>query len=111
MRKRSPPRLQPRMDENQVYAGATWVLQPVRDWEWWNVVESNVALWATAFHTKSACSHPKGCAGGGDAGVSFDGGPDGAETVRAATEGNLPPVMPEGNLGEVLGRDVRCQGN
>ena len=27
--------------------------------------------------------------------------------MRAATEGNLPPVMLEGNLVEVLGRDVR----
>ena len=27
--------------------------------------------------------------------------------MRAATEGNLPPVMPQGNLVEVLGREVR----
>ena len=27
--------------------------------------------------------------------------------MRAATEGNLPPVMPHGNLVEVLGREVR----
>ena len=27
--------------------------------------------------------------------------------MRAATEGNLPPVMPRGNLVEVLGREVR----
>ena len=27
--------------------------------------------------------------------------------MRAATEGNLPPVMPQGNLIEVLGREVR----
>ena len=27
--------------------------------------------------------------------------------VRAVTEGNLPPVMPQGNLVEVLGREVR----
>ena len=27
--------------------------------------------------------------------------------MRAATEGHLPPVMPQGNLFEVLGRDVR----
>ena len=33
-------------------------------------------------------------------------GPDGPETVRAATEGNLPPVMLQGNLVEVLGREV-----
>ena len=26
--------------------------------------------------------------------------------MRAATEGSLPPVMPEGNLVEVLGREV-----
>ena len=27
--------------------------------------------------------------------------------MRAATEGNLPPVMPQGNLVEVLGHEVR----
>ena len=27
--------------------------------------------------------------------------------MRAATEGNLPPVMHQGNLVEVLGREVR----
>ena len=27
--------------------------------------------------------------------------------MRAATEGNLPPVMPQGNLVEVLSREVR----
>ena len=27
--------------------------------------------------------------------------------MRAATEGNLPPVMPQGNLVEVLGREVK----
>ena len=27
--------------------------------------------------------------------------------MRAATEGSLPPVMPQGNLVEVLGRGVR----
>ena len=27
--------------------------------------------------------------------------------MRAATEGNLPQVMPQGNLVEVLGREVR----
>ena len=27
--------------------------------------------------------------------------------MRSATEGNLPPVMPQGNLVEVLGREVR----
>ena len=27
--------------------------------------------------------------------------------MRAATEGHLPPVMPQGNLAEVLGREVR----
>ena len=27
--------------------------------------------------------------------------------MRAATEGHLPPVMPQGNLVEVLGRGVR----
>ena len=27
--------------------------------------------------------------------------------MRAATEGNLPPVMPQGNLVEVLSREMR----
>ena len=27
--------------------------------------------------------------------------------MRPATEGNLPPVMPQGNQVEVLGREVR----
>ena len=27
--------------------------------------------------------------------------------MRPATEGNLPPVMPQGNLVEVLGREAR----
>ena len=27
--------------------------------------------------------------------------------MRAATEGHLPPVMPQGNMVEVLGREVR----
>ena len=37
--KRSPPGLQPRMDDTEVHPGAEWVLQPVRDWEWWNLVD------------------------------------------------------------------------
>ena len=32
---------------------------------------------------------------------------EGAKTVRVATERNLPPVMPQGNLVEVLGREER----
>ena len=40
----------------------------------------------------------------------FDGGPE-AAPVRAAAEGNLPLVMPQGNLVQVLGREVRRQGN
>ena len=36
---RSPPGLQPRMDDTKVNLGAKWVLQPVRDGEWWNVVD------------------------------------------------------------------------
>ena len=27
------------MDDTQVHPGAEWVLQPVRDGEWWNVVD------------------------------------------------------------------------
>ena len=48
-----------------MHAGAKWVLQPVRDGQWWNAVESNAALSATAIHRKTACRHPKGCARGG----------------------------------------------
>ena len=44
---------------------------------------------------------------GGEGGGSFKGLPEGAETLRSATEGSLPPVMPQGNLVEVLGREVR----
>ena len=65
MWKRSPPGLQPRMDNNEVQPGADWVLQPVRDEEMWNLVESNAALLATAVHRKPASRHPKGCALGG----------------------------------------------
>ena len=71
------------------------------------LTERNVPLWARAIHTKPACRRPKGCARGWKAGGSFDGAPEGAETLRAATERNLPPVMPQGNLVEVLGREVR----
>ena len=39
MWKGSPPGLQPRMDDTQVHPVAKWVLQPVRDGEWWNVVD------------------------------------------------------------------------
>ena len=35
----SPPGLQPWMDDTQVHPGAEWVLQPVRDGEWWNVFD------------------------------------------------------------------------
>ena len=31
--------LQPRMDDTKGQLGAEWVLQPVRDGEWWIVVE------------------------------------------------------------------------
>ena len=33
-------------------------------------------------------------------------GPDGADTLRAATEGNLPPVISQGTPVDVLGREV-----
>ena len=36
---RVAPALQPRMDDTRVHLGAEWVLQPVRDGDWWNVVE------------------------------------------------------------------------
>ena len=49
------------MDDNQVHPGAEWVLQPVRDGEWWNVVD------------REKCSavgegYPIGCARGGKPG-------------------------------------------
>ena len=94
------------MDDIQVHPGAEWVLQPVRDGEWWNEVESNTALSATAILRKPARRCPKGCARGGRPEDPSTG--DRMElAVRAATEGNLPPVMPQGNLVEVLGREVR----
>ena len=37
-----------------MHPGAEWVLQPVRDGEWWNVVGSNAPLSATAIHGKPA---------------------------------------------------------
>ena len=107
--KQSPQVLQPRLDDSEVHPGAKWVLRPVIDGEWWNVVESNAALSATAIHKTPACSHPKGCVGA-KAGGFFEGGPDGAP-VRAAPNGNLPPVMPQGKLVEILGREVRRQRN
>ena len=39
MWKGSPPGLQPWMDDTQVHPRAEWVLQPVRDGGWWNVVD------------------------------------------------------------------------
>ena len=42
MRKGSPPGLQPRRDDTQVHPGAKWVLQPVRDGEWLNVVDREI---------------------------------------------------------------------
>ena len=40
MWKGSPPGLQRWMDDTQVHPGAEWVLQPARDGEWWNVVDT-----------------------------------------------------------------------
>ena len=71
------------------------------------LTEINAPLSARAIHRKPACRRPKGCARGEKAGGCFNGRPEEAETRRAATEGNLPPVMPQGNLVEVLGREVR----
>ena len=59
--------------------------------------ERNAALSVTAIQGKPACRRPKGCARGE---IPED-------PSRAATEGNLPPVMTQGNLVEVLGREVR----
>ena len=65
MSKWSPPGLRPPMDDNQVNPEAKWVLQPVRDGDWWNLAESNAALSATAIHRKPDCTRPKVCARGG----------------------------------------------
>ena len=54
------------MDDSKVHPGAKWVSQPLRNGEWWNVVESNAVLLTTAIHRKSACRHPKACAGWGE---------------------------------------------
>ena len=89
---------------------AKWLLQPVRNGEWLNVVESKAALSATAIHRKSARRRPKGWAWGGEARGFFDRGAEGAP-VRAAAEGSLPLVKPQGNLIQVLVREVRRQGN
>ena len=74
------------------------------------MAESNAALSATAIHTKPARRRPKGCAWGGKTRGFFDRGSE-AAPVRAAAEGNLPLVMPQGNLVQVLCREVRRQGN
>ena len=84
--KQSRSGLQPRVDDNQVHPRAKWVLRPVRDGEWWNVVERDAAPSAMAIHWKSTCRHPKGCAGGGKAGGSFEGGPHRAPVSAALTE-------------------------
>ena len=47
---------------------------------------------------------------GGNARESFDRRPEGAP-VTAGTETNLPLVEPQGNLVQVLGAEVRRQGN
>ena len=85
------------MDDNQAHPGADWVLQPLTDGEWWNVVESNAALSATAIHRKPARSLSLEEESRG----FFDGRPEGAP-VRAAAEGH-----PE----QDLGCEVQRQGN
>ena len=84
------------MDNMQVRPDAEWVLQPVRDGEWCNVAESNAALLATAR--------------GGKIRRFLDWRPE-AAPVTVAAEGNLPLVMPQGNLVQVLGCEVKRQGN
>ena len=54
-------RIQPWREEEQRGAHGAEE-QPVRDGEWWNVVESNAALSATAIHRKPACRHATGYA-------------------------------------------------
>ena len=56
-----------------MHPGAEWVLQPVREEDWWNVVDSTAALSATAIHRKPACRHPKRCSRGGRPGDPWTG--------------------------------------
>ena len=70
------------------------------------MVESSAALSARAIPPAGTLR----VSWGGKARGFFDGGPEGAP-VRAATEGNPPLVKPQGNLVQVLGREVRRQGN
>ena len=69
------------------------------------LTERNAPLSARAIHSKPACRRPIGCARGGRPGDPSKC--DRKELKPAATEGSLPPVMPQGNLVEVLGREVR----
>ena len=96
------------MDDTQVHPGAERVLQLVRDGEWWYVAESNAALTELAIHRKPARMHPKGCTWWGKTRGFFDGGAK-AAPVRAVADATVPLVMPQGNLVQVLGREVRRQ--
>ena len=79
----------------------------MRDAGWWNVIDKNAALLATAIHNYPARSHSKGCARGGGVGRrNLRRGPKGAP-VMVAPEGNLPPLKPAGILVEVPGPAVK----
>ena len=67
------------------------------------LTERNAPLSARAIHRKPACRRPKGCARGVRPGDPSKGD----RNELKPTEGSLPPVMPQGNVVEVLGREVR----
>ena len=91
-----------------MHPGAEWVLQPVRDGEWWNVVDrGKCSAVGEGYRQETGLQAPNRLCYGGKVGGSFRGRPEGAETVRAATAGSLPPVMPQRKLVEVLGNEVR----
>ena len=72
--KGSPPGLQPRMDDTQVHPGAKWVLQPVRDGEWWYVVDrEKCSAVGEGYPQETRPQAPERLCQGGKAGGSIDG--------------------------------------
>ena len=72
--KGSPPGLQPRMDDTQVHPGGEWVLQPVRDGEWWNVVDrEKCSAVGEGYPQETRLQAPERLWQGGKARGSFDG--------------------------------------
>ena len=66
--------LQPQMDDTQVHPRAEWVLQPVRDGEWWNVVDrKKCSAVREGYPQGTRLQAPTGLCQGRKAGGSFDG--------------------------------------